>query len=153
VGLGASSRIHRRSHSLNDLDQRTKEWLGERLGALEKHFDAGVIFYYGVVHSAFGKLFPDFIQALATLGTPKALVVFLNTGGGSAETVEKMVRIIRFHYTEVFFVVPDFALSAGTIFCMSGDKIFMDYSSSLGPIDPQVWNGKEWVPALGYLDK
>ena len=44
-------------------------------------------------------------------------------------------------------------MSAGTIFCMSGDKIYMDYSSSLGPIDPQVWNGKQWVPALGYLDK
>ena len=29
----------------------------------------------------------------------------------------------------------------------------MDYSSSLGPIDPQVFNGKEWVPALGYLDQ
>jgi hypothetical protein len=29
----------------------------------------------------------------------------------------------------------------------------MDYSSSLGPIDPQVFNGKNWVPALGYLDK
>jgi hypothetical protein len=36
---------------------------------------------------------------------------------------------------------------------MSGDKIYMDYSSSLGPIDPQVYNGKNWVPALGYLDK
>ncbi len=36
---------------------------------------------------------------------------------------------------------------------MSGDKIFMDYSSALGPIDPQVFNGKNWVPALGYLDK
>jgi hypothetical protein len=29
----------------------------------------------------------------------------------------------------------------------------MDYSSSLGPIDPQVFNGNNWVPALGYLDK
>lgn len=36
---------------------------------------------------------------------------------------------------------------------MSGDRIYMDYSSALGPIDPQVWNGKDWVPALGYLDK
>ena len=27
-------------------------------------------------------------------------------------------------------------MSAGTIWCMSADKIFMDYSSSLGPIDP-----------------
>jgi len=53
----------------------------------------------------------------------------------------------------VFFVVPDYAMSAGTVFCMSGNKIFMDYSSSLGPIDPQIFNGKEYVPALGYLDQ
>jgi Serine dehydrogenase proteinase len=79
--------------------------------------------------------------------------VFLNTPGGSAETVEKLVEIIRFHYEEVFFVVPDEAMSAGTIFCMSGDRIYMDYTSSLGPIDPQVHNGKDWVPALGYLDQ
>ena len=44
-------------------------------------------------------------------------------------------------------------MSAGTILCMSGDRIYMDYSSALGPIDPQVWNGESWVPALGYLDK
>jgi len=29
----------------------------------------------------------------------------------------------------------------------------MDYSSALGPIDPQVYNGTNWVPALGYPDK
>lgn len=66
--------------------------------------------------------------------------------------VEKMVEIIRNKYQKVYFVVPDYAMSAGTIFCMSGEKIYMDYSSSLGPIDPQVYNGKEFVPALAYLD-
>jgi hypothetical protein len=35
----------------------------------------------------------------------------------------------------------------------SSSTLQEDYSSSLGPIDPQVFNGKEWVPALGYLDK
>jgi ClpP class serine protease len=79
------------------------------------------------------------------------LAVILTSPGGSAETVEKLVDIIRHHYGEVYFVIPDEAMSAGTIFAMSGDKIFMDYTSSLGPIDPQVRNGKEWVPALGYL--
>lgn len=29
----------------------------------------------------------------------------------------------------------------------------MDYSSSLGPIDPQIFNGNIFVPALGYLDQ
>lgn len=77
----------------------------------------------------------------------------LNTSGGSAEAVEQLVKIMRHHYDEINFVVPDYAMSAGTILCMSGDAIYMDYSSSLGPIDPQVYNGKTWVPALGYLDK
>ena len=46
-------------------------------------------------------------------------------------------------------------MSAGTIFCMAADKIYMDYSSSLGPIDPQVPDreGRFLVPALGHLDK
>ena len=64
-----------------------------------------------------------------------------------------LLPILLKSYQEVYFIVPDSAYSAGTIFCMSGDKIYMDYSSSLGPIDPQVFNGKNWVPALGYLDK
>lgn len=83
------------------------------------------------------------------------LVVFLNTPGGSVEAVEQLVNINRNFYDKVFFVVPDYAMSAGTVFCLSGDKIYMDYSSALGPIDPQVYNEKQkmFVPVLGYLDK
>ncbi len=37
---------------------------------------------------------------------------------------------------------------------MSGDFIYMDYFSVLGPIDPQVQNKEgKFVAALGYLDK
>lgn len=37
---------------------------------------------------------------------------------------------------------------------MSGDAIYMDYYSRLGPIDPQVENQRgRQVPALGYLEK
>ena len=135
-------------------DSTIKETLNERVTALEQRFQADVAFYYGEIHPFIAKPFRDFIEHLQPPGTPRnRLVMFLNTPGGSAEAVEKIVEIIRFHYAEVFYVVPEFAMSAGTILCMSGDKIFMDYSSSLGPIDPQVFNGKDWVPALGYLDK
>ena len=128
--------------------------LNDRLAALEAHFDADVVFYYGEIDPFMAKPFRDFLEPLRdSPGAKHRLVMFLNTPGGSAEAVEKIVEIIRFHYQEVFFIVPDFAMSAGTILCMSGDRIFMDYSSSLGPIDPQVHNGKQWVPALGYLDK
>jgi hypothetical protein len=141
-------------HTMKVFDTTIKETLNGHLGALEKHFDADVVFYYGEIHQFMAKPFRDFIEPLRHGDAPKhRLVMFVNTPGGSAEAVEKIVEIIRFHYSEVFFVVPDMAMSAGTILCMSGDKIYMDYSSALGPIDPQVYNGKDWVPALGYLDK
>lgn len=135
-------------------DSTIHDILNERLNKLELHFNADVIFYYGPIGDSLEKPFRDFIEDLkADQIQHNTLCIILNTPGGSAETVEKLVKITRHHYQEVYFIVPDSAYSAGTIFCMSGDKIFMDYSSSLGPIDPQVFNGKNWVPALGYLDK
>ena len=57
-------------------------------------------------------------------------------------------------FRSVNFVVPDYAYSAGTILCMSGDNIYMNYFSVLGPIDPQVPNKDNvLIPAQGYLDK
>ena len=63
--------------------------------------------------------FRDLIEDLNKGGKKRdKVVIFLNTPGGSAETAEKLVDIIRFHYHDVAFVVPDLAMSAGTIFCM-----------------------------------
>jgi Serine dehydrogenase proteinase len=140
---------------INIFDNTIRETLNDRLNKLESYFDSDVVFYYGEINSSLDKLFRNFIEEIKKEISfdRKRLTIVLNTPGGSAETVEKMVSIIRFHYEEIYFIVPDFAMSAGTILCMSGDKIFMDYSSSLGPIDPQVYNGSIWVPALGYLDK
>jgi hypothetical protein len=139
---------------MNKLDISIKNQVAERLCQLEGQLEGDVIFFYGEIHPFILKPFRDFIESLrADEDSKEKLIFFLNTPGGSAEVVEKIVEIVRFHYKEVAFVVPDMAFSAGTILCMSGDQIFMDYSSALGPIDPQVFNGKEWVPALGYLDK
>lgn len=135
-------------------DKTVSDILKDKVTQLEKYFNANVVFYYGEIHHAYERVFRDFIESRKQgEDSEERLVIFLNSPGGSVETVEKMVDIIRYHYKEVYFVVPDYAMSAGTIFCMSGNKIFMDYSSSLGPIDPQVFNGKEYVPALGYLDQ
>jgi hypothetical protein len=135
-------------------DSTVHEILNERLSRLEAHFNADFLFYYGPIADSIDKHFRDLIEELKSCpDTKETLFIVLNTPGGSAETVERLVKITRHHYNEVNFIVPDAAYSAGTIFCLSGDKIYMDYSSSLGPIDPQVYNGKNWVPALGYLDK
>lgn len=128
--------------------------LTKRLTDLENIFNGDVIFYSGAISDSYVKIFRDFIEELKndTIQRNK-LFIILRTHGGTAIAAEKMVNIVRHNYQEVNFIVLDYAMSAGTIFCMSGDNIMMDYSSYLGPIDPQVQVGDHFVPALGYLDK
>ncbi len=83
------------------------------------------------------------------------LVVMLETSGGFIEVVERIYSVFRRHFSVVDFVIPNFAYSAGTVLALSGDEIYMDYYSVLGPIDPQVQdeNGSSLLPGLGYLAK
>lgn len=82
------------------------------------------------------------------------LIVVLETNGGFIEVVERIHSVFRNHYTTVEFIIPNYAYSAGTVLALSGDEIYMDYYSVLGPIDPQMpdENGT-FVPGMGYLSK
>lgn len=139
------------------LDQSIFGVINEKGCLLEKELGGDIVFYHGIIHPAYHRLFRDFVEKAKSKSKRKdnAIAVFLRTAGGSPEIAEMMVSVLRKHYNSVYFVVPDFAMSAGTVLCMSADKIYMDYSSSLGPIDPQVpsLDTGEYVPALGYLDK
>ena len=84
-------------------------------------------------------------------GRRKAAAIVLHTEGGVAEVVERMVKIIRSFYREVSFVIPDRAMSAGTMLAMSGDRILMDYYSCLGPIDAQVEKDGVLFSTDGYI--
>jgi len=142
--------------ALDILDREIRQAAEKYLAQLERELESDVIFFYGEIFPGIERILRDVIEALTNDQTENrrdSLSIILNTPGGSAETTEKLVRITRHHYEKVYFVVPDSAMSAGTIWCMSGDKIYMDYSSALGPIDPQVHNGTTFVPALNYLDK
>jgi hypothetical protein len=132
-----------------------KDILTEKLLELSDYLKADILTYYGQIVDGIEKEILKIVEDLAQHKDKKdKLFVILTTGGGSAIAVERYVNILRHHYKEVNFIVPDYAFSAGTIFCMSGDDIYMDYFSVLGPIDPQVQNKEgNWVAALGYLDK
>ncbi|NGX84722.1 serine dehydrogenasease [Aequorivita sp. KMM 9714] len=137
------------------VDDSIKKILGDKLEDLSNLLDADIFTYYGQIVDGNESIILKIIESLANSPDKKEkLFVVLTTGGGSAIAVERYVNIIRHHYKEVNFIIPDYAFSAGTIFCMSGDNIYMDYFSVLGPIDPQVQNKEgNWVAALGYLDK
>ena len=137
------------------MDKALKEMIVNALLELEKVTDGDVLCYSGPIIDGNENVFLDIIEELAgDQDKRNVLNVVLTTTGGSAMAVERYVNIIRKHYEKVVFIIPDYAYSAGTIFCMSGDEIWMDYFSVLGPIDPQVKNKEgKFVPALGYLDK
>ncbi|MDV6328557.1 ATP-dependent Clp protease proteolytic subunit [Idiomarina sp. Sol25] len=122
---------------------------------MSKAFGTDVFSFVGGIRPEYLQAYRAQMESLAARDDrPDNLVFMIHTPGGVAEVVEKMVEIVRYFYKEVWFVVPDMAMSAGTILCMSGDKIYMDYSSALGPIDPQIANSEgHLVPALGYLDQ
>ncbi len=86
----------------------------------------------------------------------KSLAVILETSGGFIETAERIADTLRKNFPgEIHFIIPSYAMSAGTVLVMSGDHIYMDYYSVLGPIDPQIRSkgNSGLIPALGYLEK
>lgn len=134
-------------------NQFIEEQLGQRVESLEKVVNADVLAFSGGLLGGVDDVFRQVVEyrRTQTPSRPK-LVIVLTTGGGYIEVVDRIVDTLRHHYQEVDFVVPNYAYSAGTVLAMSGDAIYMDYYSRLGPIDPQVeGGGGRTVPALGYL--
>ncbi len=78
--------------------------------------------------------FADLIDGV----TGKELDVFIDSPGGEPEATERIVNLLRQNFGTVRFFVPHSAYSAATMLALSGDEIFMDDRSTLGPIDPQL---------------
>ncbi|MGO9413478.1 MAG: SDH family Clp fold serine proteinase [Spirochaetia bacterium] len=82
-----------------------------------------------------------FDELISSIDAAKEEVdILLVTPGGSAQQVDKFVNALRARFKVVSFILPNVAMSAGTIFIMSGDEIIMHARSFFGPIDPQVPN-------------
>jgi hypothetical protein len=78
--------------------------------------------------------------------------ILLATRGGSAHQVSRFVNCLRARFDEVDFLLPSFCMSAGTLFALSGDRIWMTPRACLGPIDPQVpTKDGRYVPAQALL--
>ncbi len=139
----------------NKLEKLNRGTVTELLKKLEEKLNGDVFTYYGEIVNGAERQVKDLIEGLSNDPDKRdKIFVFLTTPGGSLTPVQRMVDIFRHFYSEVNFIVPDYAYSAGTILCMSGDNIYMNYFSTLGPIDPQVQNKDgNLVAALGYLDK
>jgi len=82
------------------------------------------------------------------LDREKGLDLILHTPGGSIAAAESLVDYLRRMFgIDVRAIVPQIAMSAGTMMACSCREIIMGKQSNLGPIDPQI-NG---MPATGVL--
>lgn len=138
------------------LESTTRNVMKSTFAKLEKHLNGDVLVLFGGIDDGIENIVKDLIEDLKkdTKINHDTLYVILTTNGGVVTPIQKMELVFRHFYREVNFMVPDYAYSAGTVMCLSGDNIYMNYFSNLGPIDPQVKtkDGK-FVSALGYLDK
>lgn len=94
--------------------------------------------------------FSELVNTLQT--SDDDIDVIIITNGGNAQQVDKFVSKLRHRFGHVSFILPSVAMSAGTIFIMSGNEIIMTENSVFGPIDPQIPNKEgRYVPAQALL--
>lgn len=87
----------------------------------------------------FNRCVPFFEEMLFDADPEQDLHVMLDTPGGDGETALRLIRQAQSRCRELTVVVPDRAKSAGTLFALGADRIYMGPTSDLGPVDPQVY--------------
>lgn len=91
-----------------------------------------------------------FMNAIHKLDCSKGLDLLLHTPGGDAAATESLVSYLRSKFdTDIRAIIPQIAMSAGTMIACAAKEIVMGKQSSLGPIDPQ-FNG---LPAHGIIEE
>jgi membrane-bound ClpP family serine protease len=91
-----------------------------------------------------------FMSVIYGLDRSKGLDLLLHTPGGNAAATESTVDYLRSMFgNDVRAIIPQIAMSAGTMTALSCKEIVMGKHSSLGPIDPQI-NG---IPAHGIIEE
>lgn len=89
-----------------------------------------------------------FMMAVHKLDKTKGLDLILHTPGGSIAAAQSIVNYLQKMFkSDIRAVVPQMAMSAGTMVACSCRSILMAEHSNLGPIDPHL----RGVPAYGAI--
>lgn len=80
----------------------------------------------------------------------KGLDLILHTPGGDVGATESLIDYLNTLYEgNIRTIVPQIAMSGGTLLALSGKEIVMGSQSSLGPVDPQYGG----MAVQSYLDE
>jgi ATP-dependent protease ClpP protease subunit len=91
-----------------------------------------------------------FMMAVHKLDRTKGLDLILHTPGGEFAATQSIVNYLhKMFKKDIRAIVPQIAMSAGTMIACSCKKILMTEHSNLGPIDPQL----RGLPAYGVIEE
>jgi ClpP class serine protease len=91
-----------------------------------------------------------FMMAVHKLDRSKGLDLILHTPGGSIAATENLVNYLQTMFnSDIRVIVPQIAMSAGTMIACCSKEIVLGKQSSLGPIDPQF----RGIPAQGVINR
>lgn len=91
-----------------------------------------------------------FMTVIHELDRTKGLDLILHTPGGNIAATESIVDYLKLMFeNDIRVIVPQLAMSAGTMIACSAKEIIMGKQSSLGPIDPQYGR----IPAHGLVEE
>lgn len=91
-----------------------------------------------------------FMAVVNTLDKTKGLDLILHTPGGDIAATENLVRYLKSIFGEnIRAIIPQLAMSAGTMIACSCKEIIMGKQSNLGPIDPQTAG----IPCQGVIEE
>ena len=91
-----------------------------------------------------------FMSVVHGLDASKGLDLILHTPGGDIAATESLVDYLRQKFGhDIRAIVPQLAMSGGTIMACACKEIVMGKQSSLGPIDPQI----SGLPASGIVSE
>lgn len=91
-----------------------------------------------------------FMSAIYGLDRSKGLDLIIHTPGGDTAATESIVDYFRRMFgDDIRAIVPQIAMSGGTMIACSCKEIIMGKQSNLGPIDPQFGG----IPAYGVIEE
>lgn len=91
-----------------------------------------------------------FMSAVHGLDRTKGLDLILHTPGGSIAATQSIVNYLHKMFgNDIRAIIPQIAMSAGTMIALSCKSIVMGAHSNIGPIDPQLND----IPAYGVIQE
>jgi len=131
-----------------------------KLKELSELTQRNTIFYYSGWLNVNGKAIANlsiddmdkngFMNSIEGMDCSKGLDLILHTPGGSVTAAESIVYYLRKKFEDnIRTIIPQMAMSAGTMIACGTKEIIMGYQSCIGPFDPSVRN----VSAFAVFDE